>query len=147
MALNREAIYSALFTKLQTIAGLNTCSRILKHWTDVGPEAQPALFMAQIREIAGTEQSGRPTEWKLYVSLFVYVRTDGITPPGAVMNPILDAIEAIVQARHPVTGKNNLGGGIPNLEWCRIDGTIETDEGTLGNQAVAIIPLLLFATA
>lgn len=141
--MNREAIYSGLFNKLSAVSGFVTKSRLLKHWADVSVSEQPALYQAQGKETAITT-TGQPTKWELRLSLYVYVRTDGITPPGTILNPLLDAITDVVQARHPITGKQNMG--IPGVEWARIDGTIETDEGTLGQQAVAIIPILILVT-
>lgn len=140
--MNREAIYSALFTRLSGIAGLKTTSRRLKHWNDVPPEKQPALFMAQSTETPITT-TGEPQKWLLSVDVYVYVTTEGETPPGSVLNPILDAIEAIFPL-HPITGKHTLDA--PGVEWARIDGTIQTDEGTLGSQAVAIVPIQILAT-
>lgn len=140
--MNREAIYSALFTRLSSIAGLKTKSRLLQHWNDVPPELRPALFMSQSTETPFTT-TGEPQKWQLSVDVYVYVATDGTTPPGTVLNPILDAIEAIFPI-HPITGKHTLDA--PGVEWARIEGAIQTDEGTLGNQAVCIVPIQILAT-
>ncbi len=140
--MNREPIYSALYTRLSGIAGLKTKSRILKHWNDVPLEQRPALFMSQGTETPITK-TGEPQKWMLSVGVHVYVATDGTTPPGTVLNAILDAIEAIFPL-HPITGKHTLDA--PGVEWARIEGMIETDEGTLGNQAVAIVPIQILAT-
>lgn len=140
--MNREPIYAALYAKLAAIAGLRTTSRVLKHWNDVQPEQQPALFMAQAREVP-TTTTGQPSKWDLFVDVYVYARTGGSQVPGTVINPILDAIEAALPL-HPVTGKHMLDA--PGVEWARIDGTIETDEGTLGDQMVAIVPIHILAT-
>jgi len=140
--MNREPIYSALFTRLSGIAGLKTKSRILKHWNDVPPEQRPALFMSQGSETP-TTVTGEPQKWLLMVDVYVYVHTDGTTPPGSVLNPILDAIEAIFPL-HPITGKHTLDA--PGVEWARIEGQIQTDEGTLGHQAMAVVPIQILAT-
>lgn len=140
--INREAIHAALFAKLQAIPGVVTCSRILQHWADVPPELQPAVYMAQTRQVPATD-TGEPSRWRLAVDVYVYVRTDGETPPGTLMNPILDAIENIL-APHPITGRHQTLG-LDAVHWARIDGAIETDEGTLGQQAVAIVPVLILA--
>lgn len=142
--MNREAIYGGLFAQLSAIPGFVTTSRLLKHWTDVQGDLQPALYQAQGKEIA-TTKTGLPTEWQLNLTLYVYVRTDGVNPPAVVLNPLLDAITAVIQKRHVINGRNNLGG-LPGVEWARIDGTIDTDEGTLGSQAVAIIPVTISVT-
>lgn len=140
--MNREAIYAALFARLSSIAGLKTKSRILKHWNDVPVEQRPALFMSQAGESPQT-QTGEASRWLLMVDVYVYVQTDGTNPPGSVLNPILDAIEAVFPL-HPITGKHTFDA--PGVEWARIEGQIQTDEGTLGNQAVAIVPIHILAT-
>lgn len=140
MAINREPIYAALFSLLGGSAGYVTKSRRLLHWTDVPPEQQPALFLAQRNELAATER-GKPTRWTLNVDVYVYARTDGSNPPGPIINPLLDAIDAALAPN--VDGVQTLGGLV---HWCRIDGAIETDEGTLGDQAVAIIPISILVS-
>lgn len=137
--MNREAIYSALFAKLQASANYVTTSRRLLHWNDVQSSQQPALFVAQRNEVAVTDR-GMPTRWTLNVDVYVYARTDGGLNPGPIINPLLDAIEAAL-APNAVENAQTLGGLV---SWCRIEGAIETDEGTLGDQLVAIIPITLF---
>lgn len=139
--MNREPIYSALFAKLAGSAGYVTTSRRLKHWNDVQPEQQPALYLAQKGEIALTVR-GQPTKWTLTVDVYVYVRTTGEQSPGPLLNNLLDAIEAAL-APNAIENAQTLGG---LCEWCRIEGAIETDEGTLGDQAVAIIPIHLLVS-
>lgn len=140
--ITREQIYAALFARLAAVPGLVTTSRILKHWADVPAEMQPALYMAQVREVPVT-QTAEPTKWRLTVDVYVYVRTGGGQVPGTVLNPILDAIEAALP-RHPVSGRH-YDLGVPGVEWARIEGAIDTDEGTLGEQAVAIVPIQILA--
>jgi hypothetical protein len=143
--LNREAIYAGLFAQLAAVPGFVTCSRILKHWTDVPSGNQPALFFAQGKETAVTV-TGQPTKWELRPSVYLYASTDGLTPPGTILNPLLDAVTNILNARSPVNGVSLLGLTVPGVVWSRVDGTVETDEGTLGNLAVAIVPVLILAT-
>ena len=139
--INREAIYSALFTLLQGTGTYVTKSRRLKHWNDVPKDAQPALFMATGNQTAETVR-GQPTRWTLSVDVYVYVRTDGGADPGPIINPLLDAIEAAL-APNAIENAQTLGGLVT---WCRIEGAIETDEGTLGDQAVAIIPISILVS-
>lgn len=143
--MNRELIYAGLYAQLSGIAGFNTASRLLRHWVDVPPVNQPAIFQAQGKETAITV-TGQPTKWELRLSIYLYARGDGLTPPSSVLNPLLDAVCNAINARSPVTNTNLLSAVIPGVAWARIDGTIETDEGTLGDQTVAIIPVLIFAT-
>lgn len=81
---------------------------------------------------------GLPPRWTLTADLFVYVQApDDATAPATVINPLLDAIEAAL-APDPVDNLQTLGGLVAH---CWIAGKIETDEGVLGGQAVAIVPI------
>lgn len=59
--MNREAVYSALWAKLDALDGFVTKSRKLVHWNDVKRYDQPALFMAQGDMQALTLTGGRPS--------------------------------------------------------------------------------------
>ena len=135
--MTREAIYEALFARLTAAAGFATASRRLRHWSDVGPAEQPALFQVQKSETARRD-AGLPPRWTLAVDLFVYAQApDDVTAATTVINPLLDAIEAAL-APDPVTNVQSLGGLVAH---CWIAGKVETDEGVLGGQAVAIVPI------
>lgn len=138
--MNREAIYQALFDKLAAVPGLKTKSRKLRHWTDVPAAEQPALFQAQGSQSAVTT-SGTATRWTLNADIYVYVKTMGAASPATQLNNMLDAIETALAPDNPIKNTNTLGGLVVH---CRIDGTVETDEGNLGDQAVAIIPVVIF---
>jgi hypothetical protein len=59
--------------------------------------------------------------------------------PATILNPLLDALEAAL-APSPATGIQNLG--LPAMvQHPYIAGKIETDEGVLGDQAIAIVPV------
>lgn len=142
--MTREPIYAALFAKLQAAASFKTASRRLRHWSDVPAGQQPALFMAQRAESVVAQQPvpGLPKKVTLEVDVYVYVRAAANAAPGPLINPLLDAIDAALRG-DPITGKQTLGG---LCEHAWIEGTIETDEGTLGEQAVAIVPIRILAT-
>ena len=140
--MTREDIYAELFGLVSgaTLEGgavaFVTSDRKLKHWSDVKAAERPALFQAQKRETL-INSTGMPGKWLLHVDLYVYVSTKGAASPGEVLNPILDAIDAIL-APHPARGAQTLGGLV---QYARIEGTIETSEGTLGDDEVAIVPV------
>lgn len=138
----RETIYAALFAKLAASASFVTTSRRLKHWSDVATNQQPALYMAQKSEAAATTR-GQPTRWTLSVDVYIYVRTDGGQTPGPLLNALLDAVTAAIAPDNAIENVQTLGGIV---EHCWIEGSIETDEGTLGDQAVAIVPIYILAT-
>ena len=139
--MTREDIYKALFVLIQTAAtaaGAKTCSRKLRHWADVPAAEQPTIFQIQRNETS-TQQRGVPAKWTLNVDIYVYVNTgkDPKAAPSTLLNPILDAIEAVMSPCEP-DGPQTLGGLVSH---CWIAGTIETAEGVLGSQEVAIIPV------
>jgi hypothetical protein len=141
----REAIYAALWALAAEAENFATASRRLRHWSDVGPAEQPALFMSEKGSIAEQRPPrGTPAAWKLFADLFVYAHSaDPYLAPAALLNPLLDALEAAL-APSPATGIQDLG--LPaTVQHAYIAGRIETDEGLLGDQAIAIIPVEILA--
>lgn len=139
----REPIYQALFAKFSAVAGTVTASRRLQHWADVPAVNQPALFQSQGGENA-IQQKGLPKKWQLSIRLYLYARSeDPNVSPQTVLNPILDAIEA---ALDPAPGDTTQTLGIDGISHAWIAGNIETDEGVLGEQAIAIIPIDILTT-
>ena len=114
-------------------------SEPLRLWTDVGPAEQPALFMAEKGGRAVTKALGSPIAWTLYADFYIYVHSSDPLAPAMLLNPLIDALEAAL-APSPVTGIQNLG--LPAMvQHAYIAGKIETDEGVLGDQAIAIVPV------
>ena len=138
--INREPIYAALFGLIESAADFAVVDRRLRHWSDVSPAEQPALFMAQKTELASIKTLGAPTVWTLSVDLYVYVHSsDPYLAPASVLNPLIDAVEAAL-APSATTGIQDLG--LPaTVQHAYISGKVETDEGVLGDQAVAIVPV------
>lgn len=138
----REAIYSALFAKVSQAAAFVTISRRLQHWTDVSSNLQPALYQAQVDETAQTVP-GLDTPFVLRVDLYIYANTagDSTLSPSTLLNPLIDAVLNSI-AFDKVTNKQTLGGMV---EYCVVEGKIQTDEGVLGDQGVVIIPIVMKA--
>jgi hypothetical protein len=136
----REPIYAALFARIATAAPFVTAARRLRHWSDVAPAEQPALFMQQKEEAAAGAERGTPTVWRLAVELYLYAHaSDPYVAPATVLNPLVDAVEAAL-APLAATGIQDLG--LPDMvKHAYIAGKIETTEGVLRDQAVAIIPV------
>ena len=136
----REPIYAALFARVAAAAGFVTAGRRLRHWSDVAPAEQPALFQYQKAETAVVKALGAPTVWILRVELHLCAHSgDPHLAPAAILNPLLDAVEAALAP--------NAAGGIQDLglpafvQHAYIAGKVATDEGALGDQAVAIVPV------
>lgn len=139
--ISREPIYAALFARLQACYPWVTSSRILKHWADVPAQLQPAMFMTQVGENAETISRQRP-KWRLHVKAYVYMHaaTQSGVIASQLLNPVLDAVSQALQPDYPTQESQTLGGLV---SYARIEGNLETDEGFLGDQAVAIIPITL----
>jgi hypothetical protein len=136
----REPIYAALFDLVAGAAGFVTAERRLRHWSDVAPAEQPALFMTQKSETAAVKALGAPLVWILTVELYLYAHSsDPRLSPATVLNPLIDAVEAAL-APAPTTGLEDLGLAAM-VQHAMIAGKIETEEGVLGDQAIAIIPI------
>lgn len=136
----RESIYSALWTVGAGAARFTIASRRLRHWSEVMPAEQPALFMSEKGGHAAVRKLGAPIVWTLYAEFYVYAHSsDPYSTPGTIINPLLDALEAAL-APSPTTGIQNLG--LPEMvQHAYIAGKIETDEGVLGDQAIAVVPV------
>lgn len=138
--MNREAIYAAAFAQLGAIPGFRTVSRRLKHWTDVPRVDCPAAYFVQRNEVCSVTR-GQPRQWMLNVDviLYAYAESTDDASPMVILNPLMDAVCARFNP-DPVTGTVTLGGLAYHSQ---VSGSIETDEGTLGELAVAVIPITI----
>jgi hypothetical protein len=138
--IEREPIYAALWSLASAAAPFATVERRLRHWADVSPAEQPALFMSEKGSIAKVKALGAPVVWTLFADLYLYAHSsDPYRAPAVILNPLLDALEAAL-APAPATGIQDLG--LPALvQHAYIAGKVETDEGSLGDQAIAIVPV------
>jgi hypothetical protein len=140
----REQIYAALWALAAEAENFTTASRRRRHWSDVSPAEQPALFMSEKGSQAQIKALGAPVVWTLSAEFFVYAHSaDPYLSPASILNPLLDAIEAAL-APAPATGVQDLG--LPAMvQHAYISGRIRTDEGILGDQAIAVIPIEILA--
>jgi hypothetical protein len=138
--IDREAIYSALWAAGAGAWNFASANRRLRHWSDVAPAEQPALFMSEKGGHAIVKALGAPIVWTLYADFYIYAHSsDPYAAPASILNPLLDALEQAL-APFPATGIQNLG--LPDMvQHAYIAGKIETDEGVLGDQAIAIVPV------
>ena len=140
----REQIATALFELVSTAGQFASKNRRLIHWSDVDSAAQPFICLSEKGGEASTKALGTPQIWHLHFDIHVYAfSSDPYASPMTVLNPLLDSIERAL-APNPVTGIQNLG--LPDqVQHVYIDGKLETDEGVLGDQAVAVIPVMVLA--
>lgn len=143
----REEIAVALFSKIEAPlrdAGAVLVSRRLLHWNDVAVVDMPAAFLAQGNQQPTPSPAGSPTTWRMNFNIYIYVNeTDPAQSPSTKLNALLDVVESSL-APSRVGLKQQLGG---TVEHCWISGTVETDEGVLGNLAMAVVPVeVLYVT-
>jgi hypothetical protein len=136
----RELIYTALWELGSNAARFTSANRRLRHWADVPPAEQPALFMSEKGGQAAVKKLGAPIVWTLYADFYMFAHSsDPYLAPATILNPLLDAFEAALSPS-PTTGIQNLG--LPQMvQHAYIAGKIQTDEGVLGDQALAIVPV------
>lgn len=139
----RETIYAAVFALARATSGIKSGGRRLKHWGEVSPADQPAIFMVQRTETADVSTK-IPTKWSLRVDLVLYGHNSGQpnVAPMTSLNPIIDAIVASINPPEAGFPEEQTLGGL--VTRCRVDGDILTDEGQLGDQAVVVIPVTIF---
>jgi hypothetical protein len=140
----REAIFEALLAQLAT-AQLNgdpafvTLSRKFQQWESVPDANQPAGFLLKGFEHANQRSYGETT-WRLRALFWVYClhSPDSSSIPGAMLNELLDAIEAAMLP--PPGGLQTLGGLVTHAY---IDGDIIVSEGSLpeDRQSIAVVPI------
>ncbi len=144
MSVSRKSIWDALEARLATVPGWVTHSQRLRLHDQVPPSEQPAVFIQPGSQLANSTP-GHPLRWTLSADVVVYVYEDTDTGPSGTLQGFLDAIEAALEAQpgEKSTGQRfnqngyatTLGGLVSAV---RIS-SIETDEGALGPQAVAVI--------
>lgn len=139
--MNREPILAALFAKLSGVPGVATASRVVRHFSDVAPIEQPALFLSPAFQDAQRSR-GLPTKWTIRVDVYLYINRLTSEIPDTVMNGILDAIEAALTP--PQAAEVMTLGGL--CEHCWIEGSISIDVGAMGNQILCEIPIHILVT-
>lgn len=144
--MNREPIYAAVFAFFAALTVGNApafaiATRKLRTWEDTAPEEQPALLVRQGKE-AANYRKGLPTIWTCDIALLLFVHTnaqlDGAVIPSQILNPLLDAIEAAIVVDDLSNNSATLGGLVSH---CAINGDITYFEGTMGDEAVAVVPI------
>lgn len=141
--MKREQACQALYNKLAAIPAWKTISRKLKHWSDVPPIEQPACFIRQTNENYERTR-GIPPKITLHFEVAVYAMApDPNDNPSSLQNELLDLIDDALAPDDPTVYTCTLG---KNVSHCWIEGQVETDEGLLGQQTVAIIPVNILIT-
>lgn len=138
MSVTREQIFQALFTLVSSSSAFVTASRTLVSWEQLSPSGQmPAIYVRQMKEDSVVTR-GLPTVSKMHAEIYIYCATEKHSGPGStVINGLVDAVTAAL-APDAASGEQTLGGLVHR---CRIEGGTVIDEGTLGDVAMAMLPV------
>jgi hypothetical protein len=144
--LQREPIAAALWRIASQSSEYATANRRLRHWANVSPPEMPALFMTEKGAQAdGGRQPGLPVIYKLMFDFYIYVHSsDPYLAPATLLNPLIDALEAALSP-FPANGMWQNLGFPASVNHTYINGRIETDEGVLGDIAIATVPVEILA--
>lgn len=158
MAVNREAIFAALFTRLQSITGLAYTSRIWRGESELGAiTEQPALVLVKGDERMVSQPRGLPPRWELSAVVILVARVTEADPsiaPSTILNGLLTQLEEKLQrspteaaGASPIYANNpdlmygtTLGGLCTSVQFA---GDITIDEGAVSLQGLAIAPLTI----
>lgn len=150
MAAAREAIFLALMERLRTIKEVVTVEDHMKRWSDVPPDQQPAIFVVKESEVP-TNARGLPPKWNLRARLYIYAHQMDRLDMSAQqqMNRLITRIEEALEVKGDEKADSTTPfattlGGCVSHAW--LDGQVETDEGTLGDQTVAIATIDMLTT-
>jgi hypothetical protein len=152
MALDREAIWSALADRLLDVEGVK---KVVRRDKDFAAVEQPAILLMDEDE-QPAEVQGLPPARKLNASIVLYCRTSDTDPsPTTQINRLIAAVESALEwrvtdvdrpgASFPGRGHQehftNLGGLVTGFEI----GPVKKFEGVRSGQAAALIPIAMTA--
>jgi len=139
----RETIYQALFVKLSQCYQFKTISRRYRLPNAVTQEQRPAMFLVEGNELVVQDFTGKPGETTLNVMLYVYTwakgREDTGPPPISLLNPIVDAVVAVLTPDLVMLTQNLGLPGIVHHAW--IEGEIGKRAGDFDGEGLLTIPI------
>jgi hypothetical protein len=150
-AVNREAIWAALFAWFKQQLGASYTSMGRKHTPppDLTIADQPAFFQVATKERhlpKGSNFSGTPVKLMLEGVLILYLYNASPdedigaeqTLAETLLNNLLQAVDAALVPDNVSTGKFTLGGLVTH---CWLEGDSSLDPGIFGPQCAAILPI------
>lgn len=141
--MNRETIAAAVFAKLSAMSGIRVSSRRPKTFDQVPPADCPAIFMG----VGASESVGNPGPralWRLEFIAYLYVYEAAAAGPSLQLNTYLGYIDTAFRASATDLGfpgaspdHTTLGGLVLYARPLNV----QTDEGSFGDQGVAIVTI------
>lgn len=150
LALDRDPIFQALLARLRAIPDLGAVEDRFRPWSSVDAGETPCAYLVKGSETPSNER-GFPPKWRISAKLYLYTHSANRMDMSAQRqaNILLTRIEAALERTEAEVQGGDLPyattlGGLVSHAW--IDGPVDTDEGTLGDLAVHIIPIDIMAT-
>ena len=113
----------------------------MRHWDEVEAYEQPALFLSPVSETV-EPKSGQDSRYLMRANVYLYVYAEDA--PSERLNECLDKLFAVLNTPSPITSQPSLP--VEGVAYCRIEGHVELDEGLFGNQAFALVPVMILVT-
>ena len=159
MAVDREAIFAAFFTRMQAgLSGVRYFTRVFPGWSQLSKmDKQPAAILTKGDE-RPVQRPNMPPKWELDAFLIVCatVANDPSVAPSTLLNQWTEQIDALFQ-RQPGEVPSPEAMFMPNPDMMytttlgglctsvRINGTIDVEEGVVGEQSVLVVPIIFTA--
>ena len=142
MTTTREQVMEALLARLAKAGPFKTVGRRNRNPETIPARDTPALILVEHSEGYRNVSTQQPSVRKLMVRAIVYsdIGADENAIPAAVVNPILDAIDAALAPATPSSGPCTLGGLVQSVV---IDGTIVKAPGDITGKSLAMVPLVV----
>jgi len=143
MGIAREAAYAALYTRLQTLTGVQKFSRRMLSLDDLSKTHQPAVMMVPTTCTPEVDASGEPGVWRLAANVYIVTSPDQTTDGGEyTLLGLVDQVDAALDMKNTESGprqdQTTLGGAVLKAY---VSGQIEIDAGTESEQGIARIPV------
>ena len=142
-AIDREAVYVALFDRLKLKLAGDVQFFTRAHLATTECPVQPALVMVASTQSA-EQDLGTPPVWTLGAEVLLYVKTANVASPDTLLHALVRKIEDALLYQHPEkVGPGELRhttlGGL--CQYAVIGGDVEFEPGIATGQAVVGIPV------
>jgi hypothetical protein len=143
MLITREQLYIGVFNLLSTASGFNSYWRRFVPVQQLTSPQMPALMMRELRE-QRTEGFALPPKYTVDIDVGIICETQSDMSgllPAAVINPLLDNVEAVLDP--PPTPEYVVTLGLDGVSRIWIEGNIEILETVPGStdRTFALIPV------
>lgn len=148
MSVGHDWAYVGLINLLRDAGGFKVVEDVLRHWSDVDQRAEmPYCALTMGSESPSYLGRSSLAVWTLRPSLWIYVHAPDPKHaiPRTLISTCIGHLENILRERAGEVAQS-LGFPAGRVKHARMQGEIETDEGTLGTIGYAIVPVEVMVT-